>query len=149
MTRVGTGYVKPSAARDAHERYERMLNRVLAEKGLPELRMSKPVVAEMYDRLSRTAYNRRSSCVDALWEPARRMFYGYSPSAIRRAGYASWAASMTTETASYVGEALRPFYGNAFFGEQIQPLLDSITAIRQAQPLDEPSIREAAGTVGA
>lgn len=140
-------YVKPGQTRAAQGQFEEMLNRVLAEKGLPTLGRSKELDAEMYDRLSRTAHNRRSSCLDAVSLPARQMAYGYHPSAIRRAGYTSWASRLTIETVDLVGDALGLFYSPTFFEDKVKPLRRSIEAIEQAQPLDQRSIREAAGTL--
>ena len=83
-------YVKPGQARTAQSTFEEMLNSVLEGKGLPAIRASKDLNERMYDMLSRTAHNRRSSCLDTVWLPARQMAYGYHPSAVRRAAYASW-----------------------------------------------------------
>jgi hypothetical protein len=112
------------------------------------LRSTADGTAELYDRMSRVGHNRRSSCVDAVWEPGRTMAYGRSPSAIRRAGYASWAGVMTDEALIAVGEALTTLcWPKDLFGERITPLQQSIAAMRRTAPLGEPSIREAAGTL--
>ena len=58
------------------------------------------------------------------------------------------AASLTIETVDLVGDALGLFYSSTFYKDKVLPLRQSITAISQAQPLDERSIREAAGTLG-
>jgi hypothetical protein len=77
------------------------------------------------------------------------MAYGYHPSAIRRAGYASWASTLTIETVDLVGDAIGLFYSRTFYEDEVKPLRQSIEVIGQAQPLDERSIRDAAGTIGA
>jgi hypothetical protein len=143
------GYVKPGKAREAQGEFEELLNHVLVEKGLPVIRETTELDEGMYDMLSRTAHNRRASCLDAVWLPARRMSYGYNASAVRRAAYASWAGALTVEVADMVGDALGMFFGRSFHREKIVPLKQSLEAIDHAQPLDERSIREAAGTAGA
>ena len=102
---------------------------------------------ELYDRMSRVAHSRRSSCVNSAWERGREMAYGWHPSPLRRAGAASWAASMTEEVINSVGDALRALYSQeSFFTERIAPLRDAVQAVRRMNPLDEASIRRAAGT---
>ena len=119
----------------------------MSRQGLTPIASSIPRTKELYDLQSRVAHSRRSSCVDSVWEPGRQMAYGWHPSAIRRAGYAGWAASMTTEVTHFVGDALRALYSRpGFFKEVIVPLLTSIEAVRDSAPLDEGSIRTAAGT---
>jgi len=141
------GYVKQGAAREAEERFSEELARVMTATGLPQIPSTKAMTEEVYDHLSRVAHSRRSSCVDAVWAPGRQMAYGWHPSAIRRAGYASWAAAMTTEVLNAVGDALHHLYGTQkFFTEEIVPLRASVEAVRQSAPLDEKSIRRAAGT---
>jgi hypothetical protein len=44
--------------------------------------------------------------------------------------------------------AIGLFYSDTFYDDKVKPLRQSIEAIEQAQPLDERSIREAAGTLG-
>lgn len=142
------GYVKQRPAREAQARYEAALDEAMQRAGLPGLPSPLEAIEEMYDKLSRPAHNRRSSCVDSVWEPGRRMAYGYNPSAIRRAGTASWAASMTGEVLNTVGDALRALYSRPrFFFEEIVPLQQSLEAVRASAPLDERSIRVAAGTL--
>ena len=91
------GYVKQGMARAAEEHYEATLAKAMEQAGLPSIPSTKDKTETLYDLMSRVAHNRRSSCVDAVAEPARRMAYGWNPSVIRRAGYTAWAASMTTE----------------------------------------------------
>jgi hypothetical protein len=142
------GYVKQRPARDAQARYEAALDEAMQRAGLPGLPSPIEAIEELYDKLSRPAHNRRSSCVDSVWEPGRRMAYGYNPSAIRRAGTASWAASMTGEVLNSVGDGLRALYSRRmFFVEEIVPLQQSLEAVRVSAPLDERTIREAAGTL--
>lgn len=141
------GYVKQPAARDAEERYEEELADAMRAAGMTPSASVREKTEQLYDLMSRVAHNRRSSCVDAVWAPGRKMAYGYNPSAIRRAGYAEWAATMTSEITNAVGDALRALYSQErFFTERIAPLLKSIEAVRAASPLDEASIRHAAGT---
>jgi hypothetical protein len=136
------GYVKQGMARAAEERYEVTLAEAMEHAELPRIPSTKDKTETLYDLMSRPAHNRRSSCVDAVWEPGRRMAYGRSPSAVRRAGYTAWAASMTTEVLNSVGDALRALYSQPqFFTSRIVPLLKSIEAVRQLAPLDEHSIR--------
>jgi len=140
-------YVKQGMARDAEERYETELAKAMEEAGLSRIASTKEKTEELYDHMSRTGHNRRSSCVDAVWEPGRQMAYGRSLSAIRRAGYATWAASMTTEVLNSVGDSLRGLYAEPeFITERIVPLVKGINAVREAAPLDERSIRIKAGT---
>lgn len=141
------GYVRQGAAREAEEKYETALAEAMERVGLPRIAPTKEKTEALYDLMSRVAHNRRSSCVDAVSEPGRQMAYGWHPSAIRRAGYAAWAASMTTEVLNSVGDALRALYSQPrFFSEKIVPLRVSIEAVRESSPLDEQSIRLAAGT---
>lgn len=141
------GYVKQGMAREAGEHYETALAEAMERAGLPRIASAKEKTETLYDLMSRAAHNRRSSCVDAVWERGRQMAYGPHPSAIRRAGYTAWAASMTTEVLNSVGDALRALYSQSqFFTERIVPLINGIEAVRQSAPLDEQSIRSDAGT---
>lgn len=141
------GYVKQAMARAAEERYEATLAVAMERAELPCIPSTKEKTEALYDLMSRAAHNRRSSCVDAVWEPGRRMAYGRNSSAIRRAGYAAWAASMTEEVLNSVGDALRALYSQPqFFTDRIVPLLKSVEAVRRSAPLDEQSIRLASGT---
>jgi hypothetical protein len=139
-------YVKPGAAREAHAAFEEKIDAAIERAGLPRTGPTKELNAEIYDRLSRTAHNRRSSCLDSYWARGRQMAYGRHPSPLRRAAYASWAATMTDSTAGAVGDALGAFYADGFFAAEIKPLVRDLDAIRQTMPLDSRSIREAAGT---
>ena len=141
------GYVKQAAARKAEERYEEELAQEMESAGLPRVPSALQAIDELYDRMSRVAHNRRSSCLDAFHEPSQTMSYGVHPSPIRRAGYAEWAASMTIEVINVVGDALRALYSQPeFFTKRMVPLVASIQAVREAAPLDEQAIRNAAGT---
>lgn len=144
------GYVKQGPARDAEGRFERALAEAMEAAGVPALPPTREKTEALYDRMSRVAHNRRSSCVDAVFEAGRMMAYGRHPSPIRRAGYAAWAASMTTEVVDSVGEALHALHAlysrQGFFTDRIVPLRDAIEAVRVSAPLDEQSIRRAAGT---
>jgi hypothetical protein len=140
-------YVKPKHARDAQSRYEQKLAEAMEAEGLKRLRDSTPLLEEMYDRLSRSAHNRRSACVDSVVESSRSMVYGRHPSAIRRGAYVEWAASVTVEVVLAVGTGLETFYGRGFAVEKAAPYVEAIEAIRAAQPLGEESVRQAAGTL--
>jgi hypothetical protein len=141
------GYVKQGPARAAEQRYEDALAQAMEGAGLTPLESTREKTEELYDRMSRVAHSRRSSCVNSVWEPARQMAYGWHPSPLRRAGAASWAASMTGEVVNSVGDALRALYGKEkFFTNRIVPLRESLEAVRRTAPLDEESIRRAAGT---
>jgi len=137
-------YVKQGAARAAQDRYETSLNKAMADAGLPPLGNTKALKEELYDRMSRTAHNRRSSCVSSLWKEGREMAYGRAPSALRWASAVDWTSSMTVEVINSVGDALRSFFQGDFFVREMAPLVQSIKAIRQTCPLDEGSIQEAA-----
>jgi hypothetical protein len=142
------GYVKQGQALKAQERYEAQLAAAMEAAGVPRIEPSKETTEELYDRMSRVGHNRRSSIVDAVWEPGRVMAYGANPSPIRQAAYAQWAATMTTQATNVVGDALRALYGQErFFTEVIVPMQKSIEALREAHPLEERSIRRAAGTL--
>jgi hypothetical protein len=141
------GYVKQGVARAVEERYETTLAETMEQAGLSRIASTKEKTETLYDLMSRAAHNRRSSCVDAVWKPGRQMAYGRSPSAILRAGYAAWAASMTTEVLNSVGDSLRALYSQPrFFVERIVPLVNGIDAVQDSAPLGERSIRLASGT---
>jgi hypothetical protein len=137
-------YVKQGAARAAQDRYEASLNKAMADAGLPPLGNTKALKEDLYDRMSRTAHNRRSSCVSSLWKEGRKMAYGRAPSALRWASAVEWTSSMTVEVVNSVGDALRSFYQGNFFVKEMAPLVQSIDAIQKTCPLDEVSIRKAA-----
>lgn len=139
-------YVRPKSARDALARYEEKLGEAMAQKGLPAIPGSTEATEEMYDRLSRSAHNRRSACLDSVWEPARTMAYGRHPSPLRRAATVEWGCAMTVEVALAVGDGLETFYGHGFVVSNLTPLIRSIQAVREAEPLDEGSVRRAAKT---
>jgi hypothetical protein len=141
------GYVKQGAARAAERRYEDALAAAMERAGLPRINSVTSKTEEMYDKLSRVAHSRRSSCLATWWGPGRKMAYGVHPSAIRRAGAVAWASSMTGEVINAVGDALRALYSQPqFFSDQIAPLQKALDSVRESAPLDEPSIRQAAGT---
>jgi hypothetical protein len=140
-------YVKQRDARAGQARYEAALAEAMSEQGLTPIASTAALSEEMYDRLSRVAHSRRSSCVNSVSEVGRLMAYGWHPSPIHRADVAVWAASMATEVVLYVGAALQGLYSKpGFFAEVILPMQQSIEAVRESAPLDETSIRTAAGT---
>lgn len=140
------GYVKQGAARAAQDRFEAELNEAMKDAGLPLLGSTNDLKADLYDHMSRTAHNRRSSCVSSLWKDGREMAYGRAPSALRWASAVSWTSSMTIEVVNSVGDSLRAFYQGDFFIERMAPLIQSINAIRETFPLDENSIHQAAAS---
>lgn len=140
-------YVKPKHARDAQARYEEKLGEAMALDGVPALAGTTEMTEEMYDRLSRSGHNRRSSCLDSVWESGRSMAYGYHPSPLRRATTVEWGCSMTVEVALAVGQGLEAFFGHGFAVKDVAPLIQAIYAVRAAEPLDEESVRRAAGTL--
>ena len=139
-------YVKQGAARAAQDRFEVNLNMAMEKAGLPRLGNTINLKEKLYDRMSRTVHNRRSSCVSSLWKEGRQMAYGRAPSALRWASAVEWTSSMTVEVVNSVGDALRSFYQGAFFVEKMAPLIQSIDAIRKTCPLDEDSIHQAAAS---
>jgi hypothetical protein len=141
------GYVKQGTARAAEERYETALGEAMERDGLPRIPPTMEKTQTLYDLMSRGAHNRRSSCVEAVSVPSRQMAYGRHPSPILRAAAADWAALMTSEVLNSVGDALRALYSQPqFLTGRIVPLQQGIDAVRQSAPLDEQSIRLAAGT---
>jgi hypothetical protein len=138
------GYVKQGAARAAQDRFETDLNEAMRAAGLPPLGNTIDLKADLYDRMSRTAHNRRSSCLSSLWKEGREMAYGRAPGALRWASAVSWTSSMTIEVVNSVGDALRAFYQGDFFVEKMAPLVQSVNAICETFPLDEDSIHQAA-----
>lgn len=139
-------YVKQGAARAAQDRFETDLNEAMEKAGLPPLGNTINLKEELYDLMSRTAHNRRSSCVSSLWKEGRQMAYGRAPNALRWASAVEWTSSMTIEVVNSVGDALRSFYQGNFFVEKMAPLVQSIEAIRKTCPLDEDSIHQAAAS---
>lgn len=138
------GYVKQGAARAVNDRFEEKMNTALVEQDLPAIGTTKAGSEELYDRLSRAVHNRRSSCVNSVWVGGRSMAYGVAPNPLRRATTVEWTASVTVEVASSVGDALRAFLGEEFFGSKIAPLIGELEAVRKTLPLDEEAILEAA-----
>jgi len=138
------GYVKAGAARAAQDRFEEKLNEAMEGDGLRRFNKTTELSAKVYDAMSRVAHSRRSTCVNSVWEAGRQMAYGRHPSPLRRASSASWGSAMTVEVANAVGDALRAFYGEGFFGKEVAPLIKSIEAVGEAAPLDEATIRGAA-----
>jgi hypothetical protein len=139
-------WVRPKAAREAHDRFQEKLADAMEREGQNRLKSTLALNEELYDRLSRTAHSRRSSCINSYWPDGRRFTYGTHPSPLRRAAATEWAGSMTVEVALSVGDALSGFYGRQFFPTNVRPLIESIEAIRRDQPLGEEAIRAAAGT---
>jgi hypothetical protein len=138
------GYVKQGAARAVNDRFEEKLNAALVEQGLPAIGTTKAGSEKLYDRLSRTVHNRRSSCVSSVWVAGRSMAYGIAPNPLRQATTVEWTASVTVEVANSVGDALRAFLGEGFFVSHVAPLIRELEAVREALPLDEKAILEAA-----
>lgn len=139
-------YVKPKQARDAQGRYEEKLGEAMSQKGLPAIPGTSEATEEMYDKLSRSAHNRRSACLDSVGESVRMMAYGHHPSPLRRGAYVEWGCSMTVEVALAVGQGLEAFFGHGFAVKSVGPVIQAIYAVREAEPLDEESVRIAAGT---
>ena len=138
------GYVKQGAARAVTDRFEEKVNAAITEDGLPAPGTTRALSEELYDRLSRTVHNRRSSCVNSVWVAGRSMAYGIAPSPLRRATTAEWTASVAVEVTNAVGDALRAFFGADFFISKVAPLVLEVEAVRQSLPLDEAAILEAA-----
>lgn len=142
------GYVRQGPARAAWERLEAKLAEMMEAAEVPTIPSTTALTEELYDRMSRSAHNRRSSCLDSYWARGRVMSYGRQPSAIRRASYASWAASMTGEVLNAVGDAIGWLRADAeFYSKQIVPLREAVEAVRETYRLDEATIRTAAGTL--
>ncbi len=139
-------FVRAGAARKAQGRWEDKLDEAMRDQELPSIGSTVDLSAQVYDRMSRVAHNRRSTCISGLWEDGREFAYGRQPSVIRRAAVVEWISSMTGEVLNCVGDALRAFYGEGFFVKEIAPLVLSVTAVRETSPLDEASIRSEAGT---
>lgn len=138
------GYVRPKSSHEAQERFEEKLDEAMREQGLPSLGRTGPLVDEVYDRMSRVAHSRRSTCLSSVSEPLREFAYGRHPSPIRRAVVVEWTSSMTVEVLNAVGDALRAFYGQGFFVEKVAPLVRGVEAVRGTSPLDADSIIAAA-----
>jgi hypothetical protein len=144
------GYVRPKAARDAENEYEEKLADAVerADAEALERQEAKATVETLYDALSREAHNRRSACLSSLWQEGRVMAYGPNPSPLHRAYYVGWASEVTIEVVHYAGGALSSFLGGkTFFSSEVEPLREQIETAIQAFPLDEESIRAAAGTL--
>lgn len=140
------GYVKQKAAREAQDRFEKQIDDALQEQGLPAFDRTSPLTEKLYDRMSRAAHNRRSSCVASLDEPARRFTYGIQENPFRRGIAVTWAASMTGEIINSVGDSLRALYGQeTYFSTQIAPLFLALAAVREQFPLDAQTLAEEAG----
>lgn len=143
-------YVKPKEARDAQTEYEEKLADMVeqADAEVLEREELKATVESLYDALSREAHSRRSACLSSLWEEGRVMTYGPNPSPLHRAYYVGWASEVTIEVVHYAGGALSSFLGGkAFFSSEVEPLREGIEAAIRDFPLDEESIRAAAGTL--
>lgn len=138
-------YVKMKEAQRAQQRFEEQLSEKMEEIGLPTLESSIDKGDEMYDRLSRFVHNRRSVCVDSLWERGREMAYGRNPSILRRASAVEYGGTVTVQVVQVVGSALETFRGQHFFSKEVLPLVAGIEAARDDSPLDERSILTAAG----
>jgi hypothetical protein len=137
-------YVKAAAARAAQERFEAKLDEAMTRIGLPAIGRTGDLSAEVYDQMSRTAHSRRSSCANSVSEELRTATYGHHPSPYRRASCAEWTAAMTVEVTNVVGDALRAFYGQGFFVDEMVPLIQSIEAVRRTAPLSEEALSSAA-----
>jgi hypothetical protein len=91
---------------------------------------------EIYDILSRIGHTRRSGIGDAVAVDLREMATGPHPDAMVRAGYVEYAGHVVEEVVRSVGDMLSHFYGPGWFGNQVQPLIDSMARARDAAPLD-------------
>jgi hypothetical protein len=143
-------YVRPKAARDAQARTEAKLVEALKALGSEPVSEGnlKEMNERMYDLLSRAAHNRRSACLESLWESGREMAYGWQPSVLHRAYYVGWAGQITVEVVHAVGDGFAAFFGKDFFLTEMQPLIDEIERVTREFPLGERELREAAGTLG-
>lgn len=140
------GYVKQKAAREAHDRFEKQVDDALAAQGLPTFGRTSELTEEMYDRMSRAAHNRRSSCMASVNESTRRMTYGVQSDPFRRGATVTWAAAMTAEVINAVGDSLRALYGSDdYFSKQIAPLQRALWAVRDEFRLDRKSLIMDAG----
>src|SRR5438093_2315215 len=74
--------VSGTSSREAQGRFEEKLDQAMREQGLPSLGRTGQLVDELYDRMSRVAHNRRSTCVSSFSEPLREFAYGRHPSPI-------------------------------------------------------------------
>jgi hypothetical protein len=138
------GYVKPGESRKAQASFEEEMEEAMQAQGLPSLGRTGPLADELYDRMSRVAHSRRSTCVSSFSEPLREFAYGTHPFPVRRGIVVEWTSTMTVEVLNSVGDALRAFYGQGFFTEKVAPLVHSVDAVRESCPLDEDSILAAA-----
>lgn len=134
------GYVKQGHARAVNTRFEEKLNQAMEAQGINPVGTTGELSVELYDRLSRIVHSRRSSCINSVWREGREMAYGRAPSQLRRASTVEWTSSVTVEIVQAVGDALRAFYGQGFFTQNVVPLIQSIGAVRESAPLDEESV---------
>jgi hypothetical protein len=138
-------YVTPGQGSGAVDRFEERVAQSAGARGLPPPARSAAERRALYDRLSRTAHNRRSSVINAVNAEIRTMDYGITTHPLRLAHAASWAAGAVTNTALHVGHSLQGFYGDGWLRQEILPRVEAITAVRRDNPLSEASLLRSAG----
>ena len=133
------GYVTASAARKAQEAFDVRLAAAMKEMGAEPLdsQAARAISADLYDRMSRTAHNRRSSCLNSYWTDGREMAYGVHDSPLRRAGATAWGQTMTVEVVQVVGDALGQFYEQGFYFRAVQPVVEGLAEVEANAPINE------------
>lgn len=135
---LGGEYVRPAEAREAEERFDKLLAEAMREKGIE----GNPVEARdglsrvMYGRLSEAAHHRRQWTEDVVFPDERIMLVGRTENWTRRAATTGTLVAVVEETVISVGSALSEFMSSrSWYEERVKPFIETFTALRGVQPL--------------
>lgn len=131
-------YVRPAEAREAEERFDKLLAETLHEKGIEgdPVKTREGLSRVMYGRLSEAAHHRRRWTEDAVFPDERIMLVGRTENWTRRAATTGTLVSVVEEIVISVGDALSQFIPNrGWHRERVKPFIETFAALRATQPL--------------
>ena len=127
--------VRPKAAREAEERFEKRLAEAMEEMGVETLRSTKELTEHIHGEHSQAAHHRRRWVQDAVFPDLRTMIRGVTPYWIRRAGTTASMVAVVEEIVTQVGDAISYFHGPAWYDQHIKELQRSFELVRTPYPL--------------
>lgn len=130
-------YVSPGECRQAEERFDKHLARVMLERGEEPMSTVRGEKSRtMYSDLSEAAHHRRRWTEDAVFPDERMMLTGPTGDFYRRAATAARLLLVVEETVIGVGDAISQVVPQtSWYESNVQPYLDGFESLREGQPL--------------
>lgn len=132
---VDEKWVRPKAAREAEDRFERRLAEAMRSQGFDELPNTKKLNEQIYGQHSEAAHHRRRWTQDAVFPDLRTMIRGRTGHWMRRVGTTAAMVGVVEESVTQIGDALSYLLGPSWYEERVKPLQQTFQALRVTKPL--------------